>query len=157
MKNNYLNIYNNLIKLTRNKKLYLKLEKNDTFSDRLIFLFLHLALFFKRFKSSIPSKNLQELFDFSIKHIELSLREIGYGDVTINKKMKEYVNLFYSIVETIESIDLDNNKNQLFLLKKYLNTDKNMEFYIDYFNKYRQFLAKNTLNNFTKDIISLNF
>ena len=58
MKNNYLNIYNNLIKLTRNKKLYLKLEKNDTFSDRLIFLFLHLALFFKRFKSSIPSKNL---------------------------------------------------------------------------------------------------
>jgi len=157
MKNNYLNIYNNLIKLTRNKKLYLKLEKNDTFSDRLIFLFLHLALFFKRFKSSIPSKNLQELFDFTIKQIELSIREIGYGDVTINKKMKEYVNLFYSIVEKIESTDLNNDKNQLFLLKKYINTDKNMDFFIDYFNKYRIFLTKNTLNNFTKDIINLNF
>ena len=157
MKNNYLNIYNNLIKLTRNKKLYLKLEKNDTFSDRLIFLFLHLALFFKRFKSSIPSKNLQELFDFTIKQIELSIREIGYGDVTINKKMKEYVNLFYSIVEKIETVDLNNDKNQLFLLKKYLNTDKNMDFFIDYFNKYRIFLTKNTLNNFTKDIINLNF
>jgi len=157
MKNNYLNIYNNLIKLTRNKKLYLKLEKNDTFSDRLIFLFLHLALFFKRFKSSIPSKNLQELFDFTIKQIELSIREIGYGDVTINKKMKEYVNLFYSIVEKIETVDLNNDKNQLFLLKKYLNTDKNMDFFIDYFNKYRIFLTKNTLNNFTKDIINFNF
>ena len=157
MKNNYLNIYNNLIKLTRNKKLYLKLEKNDTFSDRLIFLFLHLALFFKRFKSSIPSKNLQELFDFTIKQIELSIREIGYGDVTINKKMKEYVNLFYSIVEIIESTDLNNDKNQLFLFKKYINTDKNMDFFIDYFNKYRIFLTKNTLNNFTKDIINLNF
>jgi len=157
MKNNYLNIYNNLIKLTRNKKLYLKLEKNDTFSDRLIFLFLHLALFFKRFKSSIPSKNLQELFDFTIKQIELSIREIGYGDVTINKKMKEYVNLFYSIVEKIELTDLNNDKNQLFLLKKYINTDKNMDFFIDYFNKYRIFLTKNTLNNFTKDIINLNF
>jgi len=157
MKNNYLNIYNNLIKLTRNKKLYIKLEKNDTFSDRLIFLFLHLALFFKRFKSSIPSKNLQELFDFIIKQIELSIREIGYGDVTINKKMKEYVNLFYSIVEKIESTDLNNDKNQLFLLQKYINTDKNLDFFVDYFNKYRIFLTKNTLNNFTKDIINLNF
>ena len=35
MNNDYLNIYNNLIKLTRNKKLYLMLEKEDTFSDRL--------------------------------------------------------------------------------------------------------------------------
>ena len=157
MKNNYLNIYNNLIKLTRNKKLYLKLEKEDTFSDRLIFLFLHLALFLKRFKSTIPSKNLQELFDFVIRQIELSIREIGYGDVMVNKKMKEYINLFYSIIEGIESIDLDNYKNQINLIKKYLNTEKNLDFYADYFNKYRIFLSKNTLNNFTKVIRTLNF
>ena len=75
MNNNYLNIYNNLIKLTRNKKLYLNLEKEDTFSERLIFLFFHLALFLKLFKSSIPSKNLQELFDFIIRQIELSIRD----------------------------------------------------------------------------------
>ena len=157
MKINYLNIYNNLIKLTRNKKLYLNLEKNDTFSDRLIFLFFHLALFLKHFKSLIPLKNLQELFDFVIKQIELSIREIGYGDVTVNKKMKDYVNLFYSIVEKIETLDLNDNENHLSLLRKYLNTDKNMDFYTDYFNKYRIFLTKNTLNNFTKDIINLNF
>ena len=157
MKYNYLNIYNNLIKLTRNKKLYLNLEKNDTFSDRLIFLFFHLALFLKHFKSLIPLNNLQELFDFVIKQIELSIREIGYGDVTVNKKMKDYVNLFYSIVEKIETLDLNDNENHLSLLRKYLNTDKNMDFYTDYFNKYRIFLTKNTLNNFTKDIINLNF
>ena len=157
MKYNYLNIYNNLIKLTRNKKLYLNLEKEDTFSERLIFLFFHLALFLKHFKASIPSKNLQELFDFVIKHIELSIREIGYGDVSVNKMMKNFVNLFYSIVEKIESSDLTNNENQLSLLKKYLNTDKNLDFYVEYFNKYRLFLTKNTLNNFTKDIINLNF
>ena len=34
MKYNYLNIYNNLIKLTRNKKLYINLDKNETFSER---------------------------------------------------------------------------------------------------------------------------
>ena len=40
MNNGNLNIYNNLIKLTRNKILYIKLDKQDTFSDRLIILFL---------------------------------------------------------------------------------------------------------------------
>ena len=154
MKKNYLNIYNNLIKLTRNKKLYLMLEKEDTFSDRLIFLFFHLAIFLKQFKSSVSPKELQDIFDFIIKQIELSIREIGYGDASINKKMKNYLNLFYSLLEKIE---LEDDKNQLNLIKKYLNTNKNLDFYVDYFNKYRLFLRKNTLNNFTKDIINLNF
>ena len=157
MKNNYLNIYNNLIKLTRNKKLYLMLEKEDTFSDRLIFLFFHLAIFLKHFKSSVSSKELQDIFDFIIKQIELSIREIGYGDASINKKMKNYLNLFYSLLEKIESLDLDNIEVLMNLLKKYLNTDKNLDFYGEYFNKYRLFLSKNTLNSFTKDILNLNF
>ena len=157
MNNNYLNIYNNLIKLTRNKKLYLMLEKEDTFSDRLIFLFFHLAIFLKQFKSSASSKELQDIFDFIIKQIELSIREIGYGDASINKKMKNYLNLFYSLLEKIESLDLDNIEVLMNLLKKYLNTEKNLDFYVEYFNKYRIFLTKNTLNSFTKDILSLNF
>ena len=157
MKNNYLNIYNNLIKLTRNKSLYLMLEKDDTFSDRLIFLFFHLALFLKHFKSSVPPKDLQDIFDFIIKQIELSIREIGYGDASINKKMKNYLNLFYSLLEKIESLDLDSIEGFMNLFKKYLNTEKNLDFYVDYFNKYRIFLTKNTLNNFTKDILNLNF
>tara|TARA_Y100000817_G_C16660582_1_gene456975 strand:+ start:243 stop:716 length:474 start_codon:yes stop_codon:yes gene_type:complete len=157
MKYNYLNIYNNLIKLTRNKKLYLNLEKDDIFSDRLIFFFLHFALFLKHFKGTIKAKSLQELFDFVIRQIELSIREIGYGDVSVNKKMKDYINLFYSIIEKMETLDLNDNENHLFLLKKYLNTNKNLDFYVNYFNKYRLFLSKNTLNNFTKDILNFNF
>ena len=157
MEYNYLNIYNNLIKLTRNKNLYLKLEKEDTFSERLIFLFFHLALFLKHFKTTIPSKNLQELFDFIIRQIELSIREIGYGDASVNKKMKDFINLFYFIVNEIEKNDFSDSKNLLNLLKNHLNIDKNLEFYADYFNKYRIFLTKNTLNNFTKDILNLNF
>jgi len=137
--------------------LYLKLEKDETFSERLIFFFFHFALFMKHFKKTTPSKNLQELFDFVIKQIELSIREIGYGDVSINKKMKEFINLLYSIIETLESSDLNNNEKQLNIFRKYLNTDKNLDFYVKYFNKYITFLRKNTLNNFTKDIINLNF
>ena len=71
--------------------------------------------------------------------------------------MKNYLNLFYSILDKIESTNLDIDENHIGLIKKYLNTDINLDFYTNYFNKYRIFLAKNTLNNFTKDIINLNF
>ena len=71
--------------------------------------------------------------------------------------MKDFINLFYSIVEKIETLDLSDNQKQVNLLKKYLNTNKNLDFYVDYFNKYRLFLKKNTLNSFTKDIINFNF
>ena len=97
MNKDYLNIYNNLIKLTRNKNLYLNLKNNDTFSDRLIILLFHFGFFLKFYKNEISKKESQNLFDYFIKQIELSIREIGYGDVSVNKKMKEYVNLFFSL------------------------------------------------------------
>ena len=157
MKYNYLNIYNNLIKLTRNKNLYIKLGKQDTFSERLIFFFIHFAIFLKHYKTTVSSKKLQEIFDFVIKQIEVSIREAGYGDVSVNKNMKDYINIFYSLLKQIESLDLSKRENELKIYEKYLNTKKNLDFYGEYFNKYRLFLRKNTLNNFTKDIINLNF
>ena len=66
------------------------------FSDSLIFLMFHFALFLKNYKSQLSKKNLQNYMIFSFNQIELSIREIGYGDVSVNKKMKEYVNFFYS-------------------------------------------------------------
>ena len=36
---------------------------------------------------------LQDIYDFIFRQIELSIREIGYGDQSINKKMKDYLNL----------------------------------------------------------------
>ena len=71
--------------------------------------------------------------------------------------MKDFINLFYFIVNEIEKNDFSDSKNLLNLLRNHLNIDKNLEFYADYFNKYRIFLTKNTLNNFTKDILNLNF
>ena len=111
MNSEYLNIYNNLIKLTRNKNLYLNLERNDEFSDRLLFLMFHFALFLKKFKSEINKKKSQELFDFFVRQIELSIREIGYGDVSVNKKMKEYINMFYAILDKIEVTDMSIDEN----------------------------------------------
>ena len=56
MNSRYLNIYNNLIKLTRNKSLY-KISNNiETFSDRLTIFLLHFAFFLKIYKK----KNIKE-------------------------------------------------------------------------------------------------
>ncbi len=157
MKINFHNIYNNLIKLTRNKNLYLKMDKQDTFSERIIIFFFHFSFFLKFYKSDISLKDSQELFDYVIKHIELSIREIGYGDVSVNKRMKEYVNIFYSIVEIIELWNNKENKDNAAIIGDYLNIDKNLDFFVEYFNNYQIFLSKNTLNSFTKDIINLKF
>ena len=98
----YLNIYNNLIKLTRNKNLYNK-NKQDTFYERMIILFFHLSFLLKTFKNIESKENLQKFFDYCVRQIELSIREIGYGDASINKKMKDYVNLLFSIIDKIDN------------------------------------------------------
>ena len=49
--NDYLNIYNNLVGLTRNKELYKDFKDQDTFSDRMIFFLLHFAFFLKIYKN----------------------------------------------------------------------------------------------------------
>ena len=157
MKNNYLNIYNNLIKLTRNKNLYYNLKNNDTFSDRLVILLLHFSFFLKTYKNSLSKEEAQDLFDFIVRQIELSIREIGYGDVSVNKKMKDYVNLFYSILEKIANWDIFDSAKKTKLLGDLMNIKDDNDLFIEYFDKYSHFLTKNSLKNFTKDIIEFKF
>jgi cytochrome b pre-mRNA-processing protein 3 len=47
----------------------------------------------------------KEIYDFNFRQLELSIREIGYGDQSINKKMKDYINLFHSMVSEIHFWD----------------------------------------------------
>ena len=97
----YTNLYNNLIKLTTNKKLYEGLTKQDTFEDRLVLFLIHFAFFLNVYKDEKNSKILQDIYDLNFRHLELSIREIGYGDHSINKKMKDYINVFHAIVSDI--------------------------------------------------------
>ena len=157
MQNDYLNIYNNLVRLTRNKTLYSSLKNNDTFSDRLIILLFHFAFFIKIYKDEISKKEAQDIFDFFIRQIELSIREIGYGDVSVNKKMKEYVNLFFSIVEFVEDWENLEKSKKTSIIVDYINIDEHNDLFVNYFDKFREFLIKNPLKIFTKDILKLKF
>ena len=152
MDNIYLNLYNKFIKLTTNKLLYKNLQQQDTFSDRLILLLVHFAFFLKIFKSSENSKILQEIYDFFFRQLELSIREIGYGDQSINKKMKEYINLFHSIVSDIHFWDdlekKDKEKKISFFLENFNKTDN----LVEYFDEFEQNLKKKTLNSYLKSV-----
>ena len=153
MNNLYLNIYNNLIKLTRNKRLY-NINKQDTFYERMIIFYFHLGFLLKENKNRESKDMMQKFFDYCVRQIELSIREIGYGDATINKKMKEYVNLLFSIIDKIDDWELKDLEQKKEIIKIYLNEVPNIENFIEYFDKYRQIIIKNTFNNLTKDILT---
>ena len=130
MRTEYINLYNNLIKLTTNKKLYKGFTKQDTFSDRLIFFLIHFAFFLKVFKKEDNSKIMQDIYDFNFRQLELSIREIGYGDQSINKKMKDYINLFHSMLSEIHFWDnlTKTEKLKFFLFFEYLTKYPKNEF-----------------------------
>jgi len=153
MKINYLNIYNNLVKLTRNKELYKDFKNQDTFSDRLIFFLLHFAFFLKIYKENNDKELLQEIYDQTFRQVELSVREIGYGDQSINKKMKDYLNLFYGMIDKIHDWEILSLESRHKLLVIFLDNAVNVDYLVDYFEKYRLNLLNNTLNSHIKGVV----
>ena len=153
MNKNFLNIYNNLVKLTRNKELYKDFKNQDTFSDRLIFFLLHFAFFLKVYKSSNDKDILQDLYDYIFRQVELSIREIGYGDQSINKKMKDYLNVFYAMIDKVHNWESLSKTSKKTVLGFFLNNDVDSEFLVNYFEKYYLDLLNNTFNSHLKGVI----
>ena len=152
MKTTYINLYNNLIKLTQNKHLYQNLEKQDTFSDRLILFLLHFAFFLKAFKNENNSKILQKIYYFNFRQLELSIREIGYGDQSINKKMKDYLNIFHSIVSEMHYWDSLEKFEKINKFTLFLDNFSKIDHLVDYFDEYNDELSKKTLNSYLKSV-----
>ena len=154
MNDKYLHIYNNLINYTRNKDLYKNLNREDNFSDRLTLFLLHFSFFLKNFKKEENKKILQEIYDFNFRQLELSIREIGYGDQSINKKMKDYINLFHSMVSEIHFWDTLTMDDKLKKLSLFLVDFQNNEELLEYFDNFNSFLSKKTLNSYLKSVIN---
>ena len=153
MNNYYINIYNNLVNFSRNKDIYSLFNKKDNFSDRLLILMFHFAFFLINFKNSQKKEEMQDIYDFFFRQLELSIREIGYGDASINKKMKVYINIFHSLMIKVEkwnNLEIMEKNN---LIKSFINTDKNMIKLAEYFDNYIKFLSNNSFNLFIKSVI----
>ena len=157
MKIDYINTYNNLINLSRNKNLYLEFTKNDTFFDRLMILLLHFAFFLKNNKKKSIENINQEIYDVFFKNLEINIREVGYGDTKINKNMKIYNNLLFSILDKIEPWNDITTSEKESMMSNLLETKKKPVKLTNYFDRFDAYLKKTPLNCFLKGVINHKF
>ena len=142
-----------MIKLTTNKSLYEGLlYEEDTFSDRLILFLFHFAFILKEFKNVDNEKILQELYDFNFRQLELSIREIGYGDQSINNKMKDYINVFHGLISEIHFWDKISLVEKKECLTKFLSNFNNIDNLVSYFEDFSLNLKKYNLKSYLKSV-----
>ncbi len=132
--------------------MYKNLNRADNFADRLTLFLLHFSFFLKNFKNEDNKYILQEIYDFNFRQLELSIREIGYGDQSINKKMKDYINLFHAMVSEIHFWDNLSKTDKLKKISNFLIDFQNNEDLVDYFDDFNSNLSKKTLNSYLKSV-----
>ena len=111
------NLYNKLVELSRNIFFYKDLKLSDNFETRIMLIFFHFSVILLKFKKNNNSKFPQKIFDNIFLNIEYHLRELGHGDVVVNKKMKTLNKIFYNILLKMEI----NNDNKLVFKKNIIN------------------------------------
>ena len=102
-------IYQNIIEISRSKFFYLKLKLKDDFETRFDLIIFHAFMIFFYYKNLEYKKSRvsQDLFDFMFDDFENNLREMGFGDIAVNKKMKVFISAFYGrIAQYSKSIEL---------------------------------------------------
>jgi cytochrome b pre-mRNA-processing protein 3 len=109
-KTHYKAIYSKLVELSRNIFFYKKIQLKDNFETRINLLFIHLSLVLIVFKEKNKSDFPQEIFDNIFLNIEYHIRELGYGDIAVNKKMKLLLQIFYDILLKIKLPKSKNNR-----------------------------------------------
>ena len=95
---------------------------------------------------------LQEIYDYSFRQLELSIREIGYGDQSINKKMKEYINLFHFMLSEIHFWNDLTKSEKLVKFSSFLKDFGKIDHLLDYFDEFNDVLSKKTLNSYLKSV-----
>ena len=134
-KHNY-DLYNTLLVLSRNIFFYKKVKLIDNFETRIYLMFMHFSIMLIVSKKK-GVKFDQKLYDLLFHAIENNLRELGFGDVSVNKKMKELNKIFYDILLKI-NIEKSNFKTNKKLILKYFNDanmkkSENYELFSEYF------------------------
>ena len=137
-------IYQNIVKISRSKFFYLNLRLKDNFETRFDLIVFHAFIIFFYYKNLKQEKSSisQELFDFMFGDFENNLREMGFGDIAVNKKMKVFITAFYGrIAQYSKGVDVyksDGDKSLLHqtILNNIYKGDTTLKHYINYFIDY---------------------
>ena len=150
-------LYNTLLTLSRNLFFYNKINLKDTFETRIYLMFIHFSIMMLIFKKK-GKKFDQKAYDSLFFNIENNLRELGYGDVAVNKKMKDLNKILYDILLKINNSKIDLfeiNKNLIF---KYFNelNDADTQKYLNferYLNNFHEFCFELSLESMIREAI----
>ncbi len=154
------NLYNTLLILARDIIFYKKIGLPDTFETRLYLMFFYFSIILINYKM----KNLkfsQKTYDHFFNNIEYNLRESGLGDITVNKKMKEFNKIFYDILiklnlHEIKTLKFEINDKLIFKYFPILKDNKstNYKAFRGYFKIFFDFCFEqspdNMINNLNK-------
>ena len=102
----------------------------------------------------------QKEYDNVFNSVEYNLRELGFGDVSVNKKMKDLNKILYDILLKLEDNSVNDFKLNQKLVLKYFTTlkDENnpkIQEFERYFEKFYKFCFELPLENMIRD--TLNF
>ena len=154
-------LYNKLTELSRNKLFYERIELSDNFETRILLIFFHLSIILKIAKKSDVKKKSQEIFDNIFQNIEYHIRELGYGDVSVNKNMKNFSKIFYDILYNIDQDSLEAEMTKNLLIKYFFTNNKFDEAklvnLLEYFKKFRNFCFDLDINIMLNGSIDFNY
>ena len=155
----YNDLYNKIISLTRKKFFYTEISLKDELITRIYLVLFHLGFILELLKKNNKNKKLaQNIYDSFFINIDLHLREIGHGDVSVNKKMKDLIKLFYEILLYCEQWDIMGSKDKMKFLKNLFDNNNEMNFdkqkLLIYLDNYRYNLKDISLNFLIKGIIT---
>ena len=152
-------LYNILLKLSRNIFFYKKIQLNDSFETRIFLMFFHFSILMIIFKKK-GEKFDQKEYDNVFNSIEYNLRELGFGDVSVNKKMKDLNKILYDILLKLDDSSVNDFKLNKKLVTTYFSTlkgenDPKIVDFERYFNRFYKFCFELPLQNMIRE--ALNF
>ena len=112
-----------MVELSRNIFFYKDLRLKDNFETRIILIFLHLSIILILTKKKNKDNFKQDIFDNIFLNIEYHIRELGFGDVVVNKKMKTLNKIFYNIIIKLNEEKKPSFKASKTLLNEYFPID----------------------------------
>ena len=127
------NLYNKTLIDSRNPDIFKNHILDDLNNKVLIFL-IFLSKIFNNISKN--DENYQKLFDYIFNRIEIDLRELGYGDMSVNKKMKIIVTKFYSILIDFKNYSEQSNSHKIEILSKYFSKIEKKDDFIKILNTY---------------------
>jgi len=145
--------------LSRNIFFYKDLELEDTYETRIYLMFFHYSIVIYLFKKK-GEKPDQENYNNLFFYIENNLRELGFGDVAVNKKMKDLNKIFYDILLKLSDKTKNFNINQNLSIKyfeKLKNSDEKRDNFNKYFTKFYNYCFELSVNNMIKEIQKFKF